>query len=66
MPATAQQGWLGEHGNPFIWEHSEATKHYAHTILFLTLLSFPSSRTFLSSLHTLQLVLALEKTNVFS
>lgn len=66
MPATAQQGWLGEQGNPFIWEHSEATKHYAHTILFLTLLSFPSSRTFLSSLHTFQLVLALEKTNVFS
>lgn len=30
-----------EHSNPFIWEHSKAIKHYAHTILFLTLLSFP-------------------------
>lgn len=47
-------------------EHSKAIKHYAHTILFLTLLSFPCSLTFLRSLHTFQLDLALEKTNVFS
>lgn len=56
----------GEYSNPFIWEHSKAIKHYAHTILFLTLLSFPCSLTFLRSLHTFQLDLALEKTNVFS